>query len=104
MSDAKSFRRVVTGHNAAGKSTFVIDADSPHIYQRTPGSAVITEIWETCSSPADNRGNDDAIDHPFRRYGHVGNALALSKRSGMSTAMLRALVVEFSTRRCLANN
>lgn len=66
MSDAKSFRRVVTGHNAAGKSTFVIDADSPHIYQRTPGSAVITEIWETSSSPADNRGNDDAIDHPFR--------------------------------------
>ena len=38
------------------------------------------------------------------RCGHVDNALALSKRSGMSTAMLRVRVVEFSTRRCFAHN
>jgi mannose-6-phosphate isomerase-like protein (cupin superfamily) len=59
-------RRVVTGHDAQGRSTFIIDAVSPHIHQRAPGSAVITELWETRACPADIGGNDDAVDRPFR--------------------------------------
>jgi hypothetical protein len=31
-----------------------------------PGSAVVTELWETRSSPADNRGNAEVTDHPFK--------------------------------------
>ncbi len=62
----KSIRRVVTGHNADGKSVFIIDAAAPHIFSRGPGNAVITELWETCATPADNRGNDDAITRGFR--------------------------------------
>src|SRR6266576_432076 len=62
----KPIRRVVTGHNAQGKSSFVIDGDAPHVFCRSPGSAIVTELWETRSSPADNRGNDDAIDRAFR--------------------------------------
>jgi hypothetical protein len=69
--DAGSFmsqpvRRVVTGHDARGRSIFIIDADAPHVFCRSPGSAVVTELWETRGSPADNRGDADAIDHPFR--------------------------------------
>jgi mannose-6-phosphate isomerase-like protein (cupin superfamily) len=59
-------RRVVTGHNAEGKSIFVADAPTPHVYQRSPGSAVVMELWETASTPADNSGNDDAIARGFR--------------------------------------
>jgi mannose-6-phosphate isomerase-like protein (cupin superfamily) len=62
----RTIRRVVTGHNAAGKSVFVMDGAAPHVYRRSPGSAVVTELWETRSAPADNRGADEVTDHPFR--------------------------------------
>ena len=34
-----AIRRIVTGHNAAGKSVFIIDGASPHVFQRNTGSA-----------------------------------------------------------------
>ena len=40
----KPVRRVVTGHNAAGQSVFVKDGAAPHVYQGSPGSAVVTEL------------------------------------------------------------
>jgi mannose-6-phosphate isomerase-like protein (cupin superfamily) len=62
----KPIRRVVTGHDAAGRSVFVMDSAAPHVYRRSPGSAEVTELWETRSAPADNRGNAEVTDHPFR--------------------------------------
>jgi hypothetical protein len=62
----KPIRRVVTGHNADGKSVLVMDGAPPQIYRRSPGSAVVTELWETRGAPADNRGNAEVTDHPFR--------------------------------------
>jgi len=62
----KPIRRVVTGHNAAGRSVFVTDGAAPHVYCRSPGSAVVTELWETRCAPADNRGHAEVTDHPFR--------------------------------------
>jgi mannose-6-phosphate isomerase-like protein (cupin superfamily) len=59
-------RRVVTGHNAEGKSIFITDAPTPHVFQRSPGSAIVMEMWETAATPASNRGNDDAIARGFR--------------------------------------
>jgi len=59
-------RRVVTGHNAQGKSVFVADDATPHVFRRSPGSAIVMEMWETLATPADNRGNDDAIAPGFR--------------------------------------
>src|SRR5207253_1299645 len=61
----KSIRRVVTGHNTAGRSVLIMDGAAPHAYQRSPGSAVVTELWETRASPADNRGSAEVTDHPF---------------------------------------
>ena len=62
----RGIRRVVTGHNAAGRSIFIKDAAAPHVYNRGPGSAVVTELWETRAMPADNRGDGEVTDHPFR--------------------------------------
>jgi hypothetical protein len=62
----KSIRRVVTGHDAAGCSVFVMDGAAPHVHQRSQGSAIVTELWETRSAPADNSGNAETTDHPFR--------------------------------------
>ncbi len=63
---SKQFRRVVTGHAADGRSTFIIDAPSPHVFSRTKGSAIVHELWETTATPADNRGSGDAIQHGHR--------------------------------------
>jgi mannose-6-phosphate isomerase-like protein (cupin superfamily) len=63
---AKPIRRVVTGHNAQGKSVFIMDGPAPHVFSRGTGSVVVTDLWETNGSPADNRGNEDAIARPFR--------------------------------------
>jgi hypothetical protein len=62
----KPIRRVVTGHNAAGRSVFIMDAPAPHVYHRSPGSAVVTELWETRTMPADNGDDAEATDHPFQ--------------------------------------
>jgi hypothetical protein len=59
-------RRVVTGHDSAGRSTFIIDAPTPHVFQRTKGSAIVHELWETTATPADNRGSTDAIARGHR--------------------------------------
>jgi len=61
-----SIRRVVTGHNAEGKSVFILAGSAPRTYSRGPGSAVVTDLWETRSSPADNRGDEDVTEHPYR--------------------------------------
>jgi mannose-6-phosphate isomerase-like protein (cupin superfamily) len=63
---SRPIRRVVTGHDAQGKSIFVADGPSPHVMSRSTGSVTVTELWETRGSPADNRGNSDAINRPFR--------------------------------------
>jgi hypothetical protein len=66
MPGNRSFRRVVTGHNAQGKSIFIMDDTAAHVFTRGPGSAVVTEMWETAATPADNRGEADAIDRGMR--------------------------------------
>ena len=63
---ARPIRRVVTGHDATGRSVFVMDGPAPHVYCRSPGSAIVTELWETRASPADNRGRAEVTDHPFK--------------------------------------
>ncbi len=63
---SKRVRRVVTGHNAAGKSIFIVDEPTPHVFQRSKGSAIVHELWETASTPADNRGSANSIARGHR--------------------------------------
>jgi len=63
---SKQVRRVVTGHNASGKSIFILDTATPHVFSRTKGSAIVHELWETAETPADNRSSADAISRGHR--------------------------------------
>ncbi len=60
-------RRVITGHNEQGQSTFVYDGLAPNVKEMAsmPGVA-LTDLWETTTVPADNRGNADAADRPVK--------------------------------------
>jgi mannose-6-phosphate isomerase-like protein (cupin superfamily) len=54
-------RRVVTGHDERGRSVVLEDRESPHrSVLDQAGGLVLTELWETRSAPAENRGNADA--------------------------------------------
>ena len=55
----RPFRRVVTGHNAEGRSIFVSDGPAPAVFDRGAGATAVTEFWETSATPASNAGNDD---------------------------------------------
>src|SRR5262245_59078316 len=60
-------RRVLTGHDAAGKSTFIADAEAPNVKEMAsmPGLA-LTDLWETGGAPASNVGEKDAAARPVK--------------------------------------
>ncbi|HMG58147.1 MAG TPA: cupin domain-containing protein [Burkholderiales bacterium] len=63
----KRHRRVVTGHDAKGRSVVLMDGESPHsFFLEKAGGLQLTELWETRSSPADNSGAIDAAAHERR--------------------------------------
>src|SRR6266852_7280433 len=64
---AKRPRRVVTGHDARGRSVVLMDGESPYgFFLEKAGGLQLTELWETRSSPAENSGAKDAADHERR--------------------------------------
>jgi len=62
----EKIRRVVTGHDANGKSIFIEDGIAASVKEMVsmPGLA-LTDLWVTDSSPAINTGNVDAADRPI---------------------------------------
>ena len=60
-------RRVLTGHDSEGKSTFIADGLAPNVKEMAsmPGLA-LTDLWETRGAPAGNTGLEDAADRPVR--------------------------------------
>jgi len=60
-------RRVLTGHDAEGKSTIIADGQAPNVKEMAsmPGLA-LTDLWETTGAPADNGGHSDAAARPVR--------------------------------------
>ena len=60
-------RRVVTGHDANGKSMFLMDGHAPNIKEMAsmPGLA-LTDLWETTTAPASNSGIKDAAARPVK--------------------------------------
>jgi naringenin degradation protein FdeH len=61
----KPIRRVVTGHDARGRSIFVSDGPSPHVLT-IPGRTdfALTNLWVSDGAPASNAGNADAAKRP----------------------------------------
>ena len=60
-------RRVLTGHDAQGRSTFLADGPAPNVKEMSamPGLA-LTDLWETSGAPANNDGHADAATRPVR--------------------------------------
>lgn len=60
-------RRVVTGHDAEGRSTFVAEGEAPN-FKEMPGfkGLFLTDLWETDGAPASNAGDKDAAARPIR--------------------------------------
>ena len=62
---AKQIRRIVTGHNAAGKSIIAQDAFATSILElpAVPGLRA-TDLWETTTAPADLSSDADPVARP----------------------------------------
>jgi hypothetical protein len=60
-------RRVLTGHDADGKSMLLMDGPAPNVKEMPsmPGLA-LTDLWETKGAPARNDGAADNADRPVR--------------------------------------
>ena len=60
-------RRVLTGHDAQGRSTFIADGEAPNVKEMAsmPGLA-LTDLWETTGAPGRNDGDKDAAARPVR--------------------------------------
>jgi len=58
-------RRVLTGHDAAGRSTFIADGEAPNVKEMTAITGLaLTDLWETGAAPASNLGLKDAAARP----------------------------------------
>lgn len=63
----KSVRRIITGHDAEGRSIFLQDDAAPNVFApKTLAGLSLTDLWETPSVPASNKGTDDAVVRPFK--------------------------------------
>jgi mannose-6-phosphate isomerase-like protein (cupin superfamily) len=60
-------RRVLTGHDTGGRSTFIADGLAANVKEMAsmPGLA-LTDLWETGAAPASNAGDKDAAERPVR--------------------------------------
>jgi len=60
-------RRILTGHDSAGRSTIIADGQAPNVKEMAsmPGLA-LTDLWETTGAPANNDGHKDAAARPVR--------------------------------------
>jgi hypothetical protein len=63
----RPIRRVVTGHNAQGKSIFIMDGPASSVHSRGTGATASTELWVTNGAPANNAGSEDpTVTQPRR--------------------------------------
>jgi mannose-6-phosphate isomerase-like protein (cupin superfamily) len=59
-------RRVVTGHDAQGRSIILSDGPAGSVKEMAPTfpGLALTDFWETTTSPASNAGSADAANRP----------------------------------------
>lgn len=62
----KTFRRVVTGHDARGRSCVIYDSQTPNVFVRPSGSC-FNEMWTIENMPAPLKKSEDfgAAGRPF---------------------------------------
>src|SRR6478609_7945911 len=63
--DQKTFRRVVTGHDANGQATVISDAPPVHTQLvGGPGGPTFFELWHTLETPATILSQPEEVDEP----------------------------------------
>lgn len=64
----KPVRRIVTGHDASGRSVFLSDGPAPSVYVPEGNPNVsLTDLWITNAMPASNEGDaDPTMAAPFQ--------------------------------------
>ena len=60
---AKPIRRIVTGHDAEGRSIILADGPAPTV-MTSATNTTLTDLWETTQTPASNAGGADASLRP----------------------------------------
>ena len=62
----RRIRRVVTGHDAQGRSMILSDGPASSVKEMAPTfpGLALTDFWETTTSPASNAGSADAANRP----------------------------------------
>jgi mannose-6-phosphate isomerase-like protein (cupin superfamily) len=65
-------RRVVTAHNANGKSCFLYDGEAETILEQPGRGLVFHELWETDGPLASNEGTEDTGARPIRHHPPYG--------------------------------
>jgi mannose-6-phosphate isomerase-like protein (cupin superfamily) len=82
---------VVTGHDGAGRSIFIVDGEASKTFDRGPGTTHVTDIWETSQTPADNSGNADSTTGPYSlpppKHGAVFRMLEIPPDSERKSAL-----------------
>ncbi len=91
-----SIRRVVTGHDANGKSVVDIDEVSKNIVSRRPGHSS-TVIWTTTESPADNMETGDQGLRDVAECAASGAIFRVVEYApGVSPRMHRTLTIDYA--------
>jgi hypothetical protein len=63
----KPVRRIVTGHDAEGRSIFLEDGPAPNVFRPSHSPNVgLTNLWLTDALPASNGDGPDPTAQPFR--------------------------------------
>jgi hypothetical protein len=99
---ATPVRRIVTGHDANGRSVFLQDGPAPRVFapQGMPSFA-LTELWQTTRMPASNRGVADAagpeleVTLPPPRHGTMFRIVEFPPDQEMAGADVAAVFEEF---------
>ena len=62
----RKIRRVVTGHDANGKATIIMDGEATCVLQRPnrPG-VTLTNLWQADKTPATMERHDDPVEGPL---------------------------------------
>jgi hypothetical protein len=62
---AKRIRRIITWHDALGRSIILADGPAPTV-MTSATSSTLTDLWETTQTPASNPSSEDASLRPVR--------------------------------------
>jgi hypothetical protein len=97
---AKPIRRVVTGHDAEGRSIILADGPATTVMTLATNSTC-TDLWETTQTPASNAGGEDAALRPVHllppKNGSIFRIMEFPPDSERNLGILEAALTAIGT-------